>query len=117
MDLYESFKIDAQQTSQGFYLTDVFSGRFEHVLRAFLQDFKNKQQLTFKYLTQRQSRIENNTTLMCFVLCIKLTSWGRPKNVTMQKSLYDAIRTSLGRLSEIYESLDKLNCFCFLVIR
>ena len=39
--------------------------------------------------------MENNATVMCFALCLKLTSWRRPKNVTMQESLKDAIRTSL----------------------
>ena len=53
---------------------------------------------------------------MCFVLCLKLTFWGGPKNVIMQTSLQDVIRTSLGRLSVVYETLDKLNCLCFLVV-
>ena len=54
---------------------------------------------------------------MCFVLCLKLTSWGRSKDVTMQTTLQDAIRRSLGRLFKIHETLDKLNCFYFLVVR
>ena len=47
---------------------------------------------------------------MCFVSCLRLTSCGRFKDLTMQTSLKDAIRTSLGRLSGIYETLDKLDC-------
>ena len=43
-------------------------------------------------------------------------SWGRSKGVTMQ-ALKDTIRVSLGRLSGIYEKLDKLDCFYFLVER
>ena len=31
----------------------------------------------------------------------------------MPSSIEDAIRTSLGRLSEMYEALDKLSCFYF----
>ena len=54
---------------------------------------------------------------MCFVLFLKLTSWGRSKDVTMQISLYNAIRTTFRRLSKIYETLDKLDCFYFLVVR
>ena len=57
------------------------------------------------------SRIANDTIVMCFVLCLKFTSYGRPKDVTVQASLQDTIRTTLGRLSKIYETLDKLNCF------
>ena len=37
--------------------------------------------------------MENDTTVMYFVLCLKLTSWGRPDDVTMQTSF----RTQLGR--------------------
>ena len=32
-------------------------------------------------------RMEKNIIVMCFVLCLKLTSWGRPKDATMQESL------------------------------
>ena len=39
-------------------------------------------------------RFGNNTTVMCFVLCLKLTSWGRSKDVTMETSLF---RMQLGR--------------------
>ena len=53
---------------------------------------------------------------MCFVLCLKLTSSGRSKDVTIQTSLSNAIRTSLGRLSESHETLDKLDCFYYLVV-
>ena len=60
--------------------------------------------------------MKNNTTVMCFALCLKLMSWGRSKGVTMQ-ALKDTIRVSLGRLSGIYEKLDKLDCFYFLVER
>ena len=44
-------------------------------------------------------------------------SWGRHKDISMQKSLWGAIRLSLRRLSEIYEFKDELNCFYFLVVR
>ena len=52
MHLYERFKTNVLATSQGRHPTDVFSGRFEDVRRTFRQNFKNKQQLTFKYFTQ-----------------------------------------------------------------
>ena len=52
MHLYVRFKIDALGMSQGRHPTDVFSGRFQDVRKTFLQNFKNKQQLTFKYFTQ-----------------------------------------------------------------
>ena len=53
---------------------------------------------------------------MCFVLCFKLVSWGRFEDVIMYMALEDAIRMPLGCLFESYETLDKLNCFCFLVV-
>ena len=52
MHLFERVKIDAMGTSQGCHPTDVFSVRFETVRRTFLQNFKNKQHLTFKYFIQ-----------------------------------------------------------------
>ena len=52
MHLYESFKTEILGTSQGRHPMDVFSGLFEHVGRTFLQNVKNKQQLTFKYFPQ-----------------------------------------------------------------
>ena len=52
MHLHERFKIDAFETSQGRDPTDFFSESFEDIRRTFLQNFKNKQQLTFKYFTQ-----------------------------------------------------------------
>ena len=52
MYLYRRFKIDVLGTSQGRHPTDVFSGRFEDVRRTFLQNFRNKQHLTFQYFTQ-----------------------------------------------------------------
>ena len=94
MHLYERYKIDVLGTSRGLYPTDVFSGRFYDVCRTFLQNFKNKEYLTFRYFNAAYlvSRIEDNTTVMCFVLCLKLTSWGRP---------IDFIET-LNKLSKIY---------------
>ena len=50
--LYERFKIDVLGTSQGRHPTDVFSERFEDVCWTFLQNFKNKEKLTFKYFMQ-----------------------------------------------------------------
>ena len=55
MHLYKWFKIDALGTSQGRHPMDVFSGRFKEVRKTFLQNSKNKQQLTFKYFTQHIS--------------------------------------------------------------
>ena len=52
MHLYERFKIDVLGASQGRHPTDFFSERFEDVRRMFLQNFKNKQELTLKYFTQ-----------------------------------------------------------------
>ena len=51
MHLYERFEIDALGTSQGRHPMDVFSGRFENLRKTFLQKFKNKRQLTFRYFT------------------------------------------------------------------
>ena len=51
MHLYERFEIDVLGTSQGRHPMDVFSGRFEDLRKTFLQKFKNKRQLTFKYFT------------------------------------------------------------------
>ena len=50
--LYKSYKIDVLGMSKGRHLTDVFSQRFGDVQRKFLQNFKKKQKLTFKYFTQ-----------------------------------------------------------------
>ena len=50
--LYERFKTDALGSSQGRHSKDVFSKRFEDVRRTFLQNYENKQQLTFKYIAQ-----------------------------------------------------------------
>ena len=52
MQLYERFKIDVLGTSQGRNRTDLFSERFGDARRRFLQNFKNKQQLNFRYFTQ-----------------------------------------------------------------
>ena len=52
MHLYERFKIDVLGTCQGRHPTDVFSEHFEDVRMTFIQNFKNKQLLTFKYFTQ-----------------------------------------------------------------
>ena len=52
MHLHKRFKNDAQETSQGLHPTEVFLGRLDDVLRTFLQNFKNKEQLTFTYFTQ-----------------------------------------------------------------
>ena len=51
--MYKRFKIDVLGISQGRHPTDVFSGRFDNICRTFIQNFNNKQQLTFKYFTQR----------------------------------------------------------------
>ena len=53
MHLYERFKIDVLGMSEGRHPMDIFSGRFEDVERPFLQNFKIKQRLTFKYFTQQ----------------------------------------------------------------
>ena len=52
MNLQQRYKIDVLETSHGLDPMDVFSERFDNVRRKFLQNFKNKQQLTFKYFTQ-----------------------------------------------------------------
>ena len=52
MDLYKRFKIDVLGTCQGRHPTDVFWEHFEDVRMTFLQNFRNKQLLTFKYFTQ-----------------------------------------------------------------
>ena len=104
MHLFEKFKIDALGTSQGRYTKDGFSGCFEDVPRTFLQNYKNKQRLAFKvfHATHLVSRIENDATVKCFVLRLKLTSWGHPKDATMQTSLQNAVRTSFGGTLKLY---------------
>ena len=52
MHLHDRIKIDDLEMSQGCHPTDVFSGRFKDFRRMFLENLKNKQQLTFKYFTQ-----------------------------------------------------------------
>ena len=52
MYLYEKFKTDVLRTSEGRNPTDFFLGCFEDVHWTSLQNFTNKQQLTFKYFTQ-----------------------------------------------------------------
>ena len=108
MYLCERFKIDVLGTSQGRHPMDVFSGHFEDAPRTFLQNFKNKQQITFKYW---MNRFESNTTVMCFVLCLNLGT-----SLARHYAQLGAVRTSLGRLSEIYQILDELNCFYFLMV-
>ena len=71
MHLYERFKIDVLGTSQGRHPTDIFSGRFEDVRMTFLQNFKNKQRLTFKYFAQHiwwvgSKRIQSNVLRIMF---------------------------------------------------
>ena len=53
MHLYERLKINVLGTPQGRHPTDIFLGRFEDVRKTVLQNFKNKQRLTFKYFTQQ----------------------------------------------------------------
>ena len=75
MHLYEMFKIDVLGTSQGRHPTGVFLGRFENI-------HSNGYLLSISRNTFGD-RIENNTTVMCFVLCLKLTPSGRPTDITM----------------------------------
>ena len=81
--LYGRFKIDALGPSQKRCTKEVFLGGFEDVHKTFLLNCKDKRQQA----THLVSRIEYNTAVMCFVFCLKLTSLGRPKDVTMQTSL------------------------------
>ena len=81
--LYGRFKIDALRSSQKRRTKEVFLGGFEDVHKTFLLNCKDKR----KQATHLVSRIEYNTTVMCFVFCLKLTSLGRPKDVTMKTSL------------------------------
>ena len=53
MHLYERLNIDVLERIQERNPMDFFSGRFEDVCRNFLQNFKNKQWLTFKNFTQQ----------------------------------------------------------------
>ena len=53
MHLYERLNIDVLESIQERNPMDFFSGRFEDVCRNFLQNFKNKQWLTFKNFTQQ----------------------------------------------------------------
>ena len=57
-----------------------FAGRFSKTLRIKCES------LVF-HATHLVSTIEHNTALMCFLLCLKLTSWRRPKDVTMHALL------------------------------
>ena len=52
MHLQDRIKIDVLGMSQGGHPKDVFSGHFEDVRGTFLENFKNKKRLTFKYFTQ-----------------------------------------------------------------
>ena len=54
MHLYERFNIEILDTFPGRHPTEVFSECFEYVRRTFLQNFKNKEQLTFNYLTSER---------------------------------------------------------------
>ena len=69
------FKIDALGSSQlGISFPDdsrTFPGRYFEVFHA----------------THSMSTIENNTTVMGFVLCLKLTSWRCSKDINMKTSL------------------------------
>ena len=96
MLLYQRFKIDVLWTSQGRHTTDFCSGRFEDVRRTLLQNFKNKQQLGFKYFshTHLPIWIENNTAVMCFLSSLRLgdvprTSLCRRHFRTHQDALQD----------------------------
>ena len=64
------FKIDILRTSQGRCHMNVFSGRFEDNHRTVLQNCNNMKNLIFQYFTQhiQWSKIENNTTVMCFLI-------------------------------------------------
>ena len=53
---------------------------------------------------------------MCFVLCLKLLSWGRPEDITMQPSLQDVIRTTLDVSSKFITHWINTIAF-FLVVR
>ena len=66
----ERFKIDVLETSQGRHPMDVLSGCFEDVHRRVLENCKNMQPLIFQNFTQHiwWSKIENNTTVMRFVI-------------------------------------------------
>ena len=64
------FKIDILRTSQWRCHMNVFSGRFEDNHRTVLQNCNNMKNLIFQYFTQhiQWSKIENNTTVMCFLI-------------------------------------------------
>ena len=84
-------KIDVLGTSQRLYPMDVFLGHFRDVPRTVLQYCKNIQQLTFQYFMQHiwWSKIENNTTVMCFIIYFQIDAVG------MSRGRH--FRTLLGR--------------------
>ena len=49
------------------------------------------------------------------MVCNIFSNW-RPGDIP-RSSLLNAIKMPLGRLFTVYEKIDKLNCFCFLVVR
>ena len=116
MHLYKRFKTDALRKSQGHCTTDVFWDVLRVSAWRFSKNCKNVGRLTFKYFTQYIWWVESKIIQQqCFVLSSKLTSIVT-RDVTIQASLLDAIRTSLWHLSKIYEKLGKRNCFCYLVV-
>ena len=98
--LYKRFKIGVLGTSQRCHPTDAFSERFEdlcrtflqNVCRTFLQEYATANFSVF-HAIHLVSRIENNTKLMCFVLCSKLSYWRR-KLASLFRCHF---RTQLGR--------------------
>ena len=70
------FEIDALGTSQG------VKGRPQHVSPKLLEH--TTANFYVFHATHLISRIENKTSVICFVLCLKLTSWEHSKDINMQ---------------------------------
>ena len=98
--LYERFKIDVLGTFLRCRPTDIFSEHFENVRRTFLQNFKNKQQLTFKYLAQHiwwvGLKIIQQECVLYYV-----QNW-RPRDVSRTSLCRRHFRTQLGRPWDVY---------------
>ena len=71
MHLYKRFKVYVLGTSQGRHPTDIFWERFEDVRKTFLQNLKNKQQLSILHNTfGERDQKEYKSNVLCIVFKI-----------------------------------------------
>ena len=74
-------KTDVLRTPQGCQATDVSLGRFQDVLRTFLENWKNMKQPTFYYLIHNfdELKLKILPQKCVFYLYFKMTSWDVPR--------------------------------------